>query len=237
MGKDIKIGLGLAIILILFLIAFLMTNTSKETPRESLTEDDEADVIIGGAQGSAAAPADETLFYPPEEPPVSPAPAPEGSLFEGDTGLPPEESPVITSIGPGEELPAPSPVVPAPVVRAPRKYTVRAGDNLQDIAKEFYGDAGKWQLIQRANDNIDPRKLRVGMVLIIPDLSAEAGRTPPQSPAPGKTHTVARDDSLWNIAQKYYGDGNKYKLIMKANNISDPKALVVGQVLKIPPAE
>jgi nucleoid-associated protein YgaU len=39
---------------------------------------------------------------------------------------------------------------------------------------------------------------------------------------------------LWAIAKKYYGDGNKYTEIAKANNISNPNVISVGQKLLIP---
>ena len=49
-----------------------------------------------------------------------------------------------------------------------------------------------------------------------------------------KYHTVVKGDTLWGIAQKYYGDGNKYKDIAKANNISNPDIIHAGQKLIIP---
>jgi len=234
MGKDIKIGLGLAIILILFLIAFLMTNTTKETPRDILTEDTQADVVITGAEEPAPGPPDDTLFGPPATSAETFAPPAEGPLAEEDVF---EEFPEETTSEFTIE-PAPQPVeTPPAITSTPKKYTVRKGDTLESIAKEFYGDAGKWPLIQKANDNIHPRKLRIGMILIIPDISAETKPQSTTTPA-GKTHTIVKGDSLWSIAQKYYGDGKKYELIMKANNISDSnEPLTVGRVLKIPPAD
>jgi nucleoid-associated protein YgaU len=37
------------------------------------------------------------------------------------------------------------------------------------------------------------------------------------------------------LAKKYYGDENKYRLIMEANGITDPNKIAIGDVLKIPP--
>ena len=48
------------------------------------------------------------------------------------------------------------------------------------------------------------------------------------------TYTVQSGDSPWTIAQKVYGDGTKYTLIMSANGITDSARLRVGMVLKIP---
>ncbi len=59
--------------------------------------------------------------------------------------------------------------------------------------------------------------------------------TPVATLPPGsETYTVQAGDSPWTIAQKVYGDGTKYKLIMDANGLTDQTRLRVGTVLKIP---
>ena len=47
-----------------------------------------------------------------------------------------------------------------------------------------------------------------------------------------KTYTVKKGDSLWAIAQKFYGKGSQYTKIKSANNITG--TLRPGMVLKIP---
>lgn len=49
-------------------------------------------------------------------------------------------------------------------------HTVQSGDTLSAIAKEYYGDSGKYMRIFEANrDQLkDPDKIRVGQVLVIP---------------------------------------------------------------------
>lgn len=49
-------------------------------------------------------------------------------------------------------------------------YTVKAGDSLSKIAKQFYGDAGKWKKIHAANsDKIpNPDLIHPGLELTIP---------------------------------------------------------------------
>lgn len=49
-----------------------------------------------------------------------------------------------------------------------------------------------------------------------------------------RRHTVARGETLWAIAVRYYGDGNRWTAIAQANGIRDPRRLAVGQVLTIP---
>lgn len=47
-------------------------------------------------------------------------------------------------------------------------------------------------------------------------------------------HTVVKGDTLWAIAKKYYGDGNRYSEIAKANNIANANIISIGQKLLIP---
>jgi nucleoid-associated protein YgaU len=51
-----------------------------------------------------------------------------------------------------------------------RKYVVKSGDTLSKIAKEFYGDAGQYMKIFKANGDqlSDPDKIKVGQELVIP---------------------------------------------------------------------
>jgi nucleoid-associated protein YgaU len=53
---------------------------------------------------------------------------------------------------------------------AGRQYTVKSGDTLSKIAKEFYGDASQWKRIQAANADLirDPDKIQPGWKLSIP---------------------------------------------------------------------
>jgi nucleoid-associated protein YgaU len=51
-----------------------------------------------------------------------------------------------------------------------RTYTVKAGDSLSKIAKEYYGNAGDYMKIFEANrDKLsDPNKIQPGQELVIP---------------------------------------------------------------------
>ena len=51
-----------------------------------------------------------------------------------------------------------------------RDYTIRSGDSLSKIAKEFYGNAADWQKIYQANkDTIkDPNLIYPGQKIKIP---------------------------------------------------------------------
>ncbi|MEK7527772.1 MAG: LysM peptidoglycan-binding domain-containing protein [Patescibacteria group bacterium] len=47
-------------------------------------------------------------------------------------------------------------------------------------------------------------------------------------------YDVKKGDSLWKIASSVYGDGYKWQLIAKENNLSDPDQIEVGQKLIVP---
>lgn len=47
------------------------------------------------------------------------------------------------------------------------------------------------------------------------------------------THRVVKNDSLWAIAEKYLGNGNRYKEIKTLNNLKSD-TIFPGQILKIP---
>lgn len=51
-----------------------------------------------------------------------------------------------------------------------REYTIKSGDSLSKIAKRFYGNAGEWEKIYKANqDKIkDPNLIYPGQKIVIP---------------------------------------------------------------------
>jgi LysM repeat protein len=61
----------------------------------------------------------------------------------------------------------------------------------------------------------------------------EAAASEPE-PAAARTYTVESGDTLWAIAEQFYGDGNKYQTIADASGISNPDLIQPGQVLTIP---
>ncbi len=69
-----------------------------------------------------------------------------------------------------------------------------------------------------------------------PDEGSEPKDQPDTAIGPeGQTYVVKSGDMLMLIAKKFYGDENKYTLIMEANDIKDPNKIAVGQKLIIPP--
>ncbi len=72
-----------------------------------------------------------------------------------------------------------------------------------------------------------------GIERVIDEMTVKAAE--PQA----QMHTVEKGDTLWKIAEKYYGKGkgNEYTKIFEANKpmLSDPDKIYPGQVLRIPP--
>ena len=66
-----------------------------------------------------------------------------------------------------------------------------------------------------------------------PEPAAPPPPPPPPPPAP-RTYTVVSGDTLWAIAERFYGDGSKYQQIADASGIPNPDLIHPGQVLTIP---
>jgi len=120
-------------------------------------------------------------------------------------------------------------------------YTVARGDTFTSIAAVHFGSADDWQAIAAANPTVDPLKLRVGQVLKMPQGVDGAGfdSAVPAPPVARAVHQVRRGESLWTIADRYYQDGQHWRIIYNANRGrlgSHPNQLRVGDKLNIPPA-
>jgi nucleoid-associated protein YgaU len=66
-----------------------------------------------------------------------------------------------------------------------------------------------------------------------PEPVAEAAPEPTPEPA-ARTYTVVSGDTLWAIAERFYGDGSKYQVIADASGVPNPDLIYPGQVLTIP---
>ncbi|ADO74485.1 LysM peptidoglycan-binding domain-containing protein [Stigmatella aurantiaca] len=111
-----------------------------------------------------------------------------------------------------------------PGTDSPQNYTVRAGDTLSGIAQKFGTTTGA---LAKANNISNPNLIRVGQKLTIPGASASR----PPSPPPSQSYTVRSGDTLSGIAQRF---GTTTNALAKANNISNPNLIRVGQKLTIP---
>jgi len=126
-------------------------------------------------------------------------------------------NPAIGDVHYVEPTPAPTPQPTSDTV-----YTVVPGDTLSGIANRYNTT---YQKLAEYNNIPNPNLIYVGQKIRIPN----GGNTPS-----AKYHTVQKGETLWAIAKKYYGNGNQYPKIVKANGIANPDIIHVGQKLLIP---
>lgn len=105
------------------------------------------------------------------------------------------------------------------LVSAAATYTVRPGDTLGEVAKR---NGVSVAALASANGIKDPNRVYAGAVLTIPGTSTPAAVT---------KHVVRSGDTLGAIARRY---GTKVDVLARANRITDPNRLRVGQVLVVP---
>lgn len=125
-------------------------------------------------------------------------------------------------------------------------YTVKKGDTLWKIAKQYYGDGSKYMLIYNANSKklSNPNTLSIGTVLTIPAYnSSTASSAPTQAKATSGTYKgaggsktappfailtnqygiVRTNITTWNEAYGYYmangGSGKGWKIVDKDKNV------------------
>jgi LysM repeat protein len=147
----------------------------------------------------------------------------EGAKVSKDGGTPPVEP------GAGEHI-----------------YKVKTGDSYYTIAKHELGNANRWKELEKLN-GISPEELHAGQTIKLP-VKEGPGATPPgaplvpppggagENPVPGdgRTHVVAKGDTLAGISKKYFGTTTKWKEIVKLNPGVDPETLKEGQKLILP---
>lgn len=59
-------------------------------------------------------------------------------------------------------------------------------------------------------------------------------KSPFESPDRTKCRMIREDYSIWDMAKNEYGDISKWKVIARANNISNPLEIPPGTIVKIP---
>jgi nucleoid-associated protein YgaU len=128
-----------------------------------------------------------------------------------------------------------------------RTHVVAQGETFVSIARAVYGDGRYYQALVDANPTVTPEKLKPGMTITLPPDSQvkESHKTSKPAAASsskasdGKTYTVQSGDSLYKIAKKLYGNGEKSDDLYQANKQTigpDSTRLKIGMVLTLPEA-
>jgi len=149
--------------------------------------------------------------------------------------------PVAEGLQP-ESKPAPEP--------PKRWHTVRKGERLIGISRQYYQTGAYWKAILEANKHIlsDPRKLRPGMKILIPPkpgqrLSQSTGKdragvqlSAARSPGDARVYVVKKNDTLYGIARELYGSGLGWRKLLSANadQLDRPEDLRDGMTLIVP---
>ena len=128
------------------------------------------------------------------------------------------------------------------------RYVVKRGDTLSGICAEYYGDAGLFPELQKANGLTSPN-LTLDQIILLPPRDAltsnepqTAQTTQPTQPAPpetvrkNRTYTVQKGDMLERIARRELGDGRRANEIFEMNRdqLSSPDDIQPGMELKLP---
>lgn len=109
----------------------------------------------------------------------------------------------------------------------PDIYVVKPGDCLWTIAWDHHMTSLELAKI----NGLDPDKfIYPGQVLRLKP------ETKPETPTEetGQEYTVKPGDSLWGIAQRELGNGDRYKEITEINGLDPDKYIYPGQKLKLP---
>lgn len=258
MKRDVKVGLLVAAVICgvaaILLGGGLAVRPARAPSALRVQEESPAVSSLAEEPPSVAEPAAEALpEAPPEEaavaglaPKLTPPVAAVAEVSEpvaSPTSEPAQELPM-----PHEELPIAPPAEASPLPPPARHvYVVQEGESFYSISKKLFGTVRYFPDIQRANPDIDPKKLRPGMRVAIPEIPGAQLRkelltsAEPQKPRPrvllaqDTMHVVQPGEVLEDISLKYYGTRQKWRHILRANpSIADAKALRPGQEIIIP---
>ena len=105
-------------------------------------------------------------------------------------------------------------------------YRCVRGDSFESVARRLYGDAALADLLQLSNEGV--AVLEPGLEIFVPvrdDRGPSAG-----------DYVVQDGESLWVIAEKFYGRGTRWNEIFEANRdlLAKPESVRVGMTLRIP---
>ena len=122
----------------------------------------------------------------------------------------------------------------------PEKVTVQPGDHLWKIAERYYGSGYNWVDIAKENSLLNAGQIAVGQELTLPKTAVKiiekqvVTQTPVAQPISGDSYTVVKGDNLWSISVRAYADGYRWVELAKANNLTRPGYIEVGQVITLP---
>jgi len=265
MRSDAKIGMLIGAVLIAVAGWYFLGQDKQDQPialDEQLPTADSVTPTVDAPEARKPAP----MAAEPNQPvameagPIIPLPvgqvgaAPEPDEQAGPTPPTAPQEPVLVPVEPEPswtgahretvrttELQGQPAAKPLPVTRT---HVIQTGDTFADLAEQYYGSrAARYvSLLMQANPDVDPRRMHVGSEVVIPssesDTPAEAApaRRPAKSAATG-TYRVQEGDTLYAIARKLCGNGERYRELHALNSSligGDANRLRPGMVLRVP---
>jgi LysM repeat protein len=154
-----------------------------------------------------------------------------GFVTDGAGAAPQSSAPVAPAANGGSK-----PAASKPTPAAGPTYVVQSGDTLGEIAARELGSFEKWHDIAALNGNLDPKKLKKGMKIVLP-AGAKASKSKADAkpaPAPGGEYVVQKGDTLSGIAQKVLGKASRWNELVALNPSVDADRLIVGSRLRLP---
>ena len=118
-------------------------------------------------------------------------------------------------------------------------HEIQKGESLSIIAKKYYGDYKKFDVIARYNNLKDATMITPGQTIKVPILAGTMQTALPETKSELKStgfvvHTIEPGQSISKLAQIYYGDYHKFHIIAQYNKMDDATQVKVGDKIKIP---
>jgi nucleoid-associated protein YgaU len=160
-----------------------------------------------------------------------------------------EELPTVKRTSPPETR---EPIMPVqPPARPPRRETPPTPPVLDPRGTDEVEIVGPVKPVKPAIDEVPPRDKIPARLDPAPKKYPESGSEPPEAarvtpkndtpktparPAMPDTYVVKAGDTLWDLAKEFYGNGQKWRMILDANKdkLAEGDPLKVKMVLNIP---
>lgn len=233
MTREHKLALVVGFGLILF-VGILVSDHLRRDPGEAATSLPAASASTLFSMPQTLAAARPTQLFDPRKNDRTPAPSP--AVIPAT----PSSLPEVLTFAPAT---APPPVHPpsaetvSVLPRLPRTPTIdvhiiKPGDTLQSVSLSHFGTTKRWQEIASLNSITNADRIREGQRIRLP--GDATSRPEPADAVIPRTYTVAKGDTLSEIARVTLGSAKRWREIQKLNDIDDPSGIAIGDVLNVP---
>ena len=116
-----------------------------------------------------------------------------------------------------------------------KEHIERDNPGVKDLQVDYNDGVVSLSGTASSPEAMEKAVLMAGNIEGVAEVNTEALRAPEQTQTV-EYHVIQKGDTLWALAQKYYGKGAEYPRIFEANRevIKDPDLIFVGQKIRIP---